>query len=268
MKSLLFTLICFISLVTFSQEKKSNEEFIPIHLEGKEAFISTKTGEYIFLKHEGTDASKLETTASGVIHTQIQKHTVAKKETINKIAKMYGVSKEELLQENHLTSNKLDIGQELTITKKNIVKSSSPVISQGESTIIAKLQPGQTPTGLDAAPPYNAPTTKPQVNTEVSTKEIPAEKEKLTSEANEITNQKEKEKTKTIAISEAKDTVHETITEVEKIPAENANNYYTVKKGDTLFSIARKNGVSVTSLKKINNLTSNNLSIGQKLQLR
>ena len=42
-------------------------------------------------------------------------------------------------------------------------------------------------------------------------------------------------------------------------------NYYIVKSGDTLYSIANKNNISVDKLKDINNLSSNNLSIGQKL---
>ncbi len=41
--------------------------------------------------------------------------------------------------------------------------------------------------------------------------------------------------------------------------------YYTVKKGDTLYGIARKFGVTVDKLIEINNLKSNTLSIGQKL---
>lgn len=45
------------------------------------------------------------------------------------------------------------------------------------------------------------------------------------------------------------------------------NNYYIVKKGDSLWSIARANNISVDELKAINNLISNNLSIGQKLLL-
>lgn len=43
------------------------------------------------------------------------------------------------------------------------------------------------------------------------------------------------------------------------------NNYYIVKKGDTLYDIARKYGVTVDELKNANNLTSNNLSIGINL---
>lgn len=48
---------------------------------------------------------------------------------------------------------------------------------------------------------------------------------------------------------------------------EESGNYivYTVKSGDTLYSVAKKYGISVTELKEINDLSNNTLSIGQKL---
>lgn len=48
-------------------------------------------------------------------------------------------------------------------------------------------------------------------------------------------------------------------------PGGSLENTYTVKAGDTLYSIARKFGLTVDELKALNNLTSNNLSIGQVL---
>ena len=45
------------------------------------------------------------------------------------------------------------------------------------------------------------------------------------------------------------------------------SNTYVVNKGDTLWSIARKNNISVDELKKLNNLTSNSLSLNQVLKL-
>ena len=48
------------------------------------------------------------------------------------------------------------------------------------------------------------------------------------------------------------------------IPIEGSN-VYVVKKGDTLWNIAKNFGISVDELKNANNLTSNSLSIGQTL---
>ena len=45
------------------------------------------------------------------------------------------------------------------------------------------------------------------------------------------------------------------------------SNTYIVQKGDSLYSIARKLGTTVNELKSLNNLTSNNLSVGQILKI-
>ncbi|PWG04666.1 glucosaminidase domain-containing protein [Polaribacter aquimarinus] len=44
--------------------------------------------------------------------------------------------------------------------------------------------------------------------------------------------------------------------------------YYKVKKGDTLYSISRKFGISVNKLKEINGLKDNTISIGQELLVK
>ncbi len=46
-----------------------------------------------------------------------------------------------------------------------------------------------------------------------------------------------------------------------------AGNAYTVKSGDSLYTIAKANGVTVDSLKAANGLTSSNIRIGQKLAI-
>lgn len=50
-------------------------------------------------------------------------------------------------------------------------------------------------------------------------------------------------------------------------PSGSNDNYYTVSSGDTLYSIARKFGVTVAQLRDANNLSSDTLSIGQILKI-
>ena len=61
------------------------------------------------------------------------------------------------------------------------------------------------------------------------------------------------------------------IGQVLKVPAKEIDtgetDVYTVQKGDTLYSIANKYGITLQELKAINNLESDNLSIGQLLKV-
>lgn len=58
------------------------------------------------------------------------------------------------------------------------------------------------------------------------------------------------------------------IGQILKLPVTNENYLnYSVIKGDSLYSIAKKYNTSVDELKRINNLTSNSLSIGQNLKI-
>ena len=50
-----------------------------------------------------------------------------------------------------------------------------------------------------------------------------------------------------------------------KIPTTTTN--YSVKAGDTLYSIAKKNNTSINKIKQLNNLLTDSLAIGQNLKL-
>lgn len=57
------------------------------------------------------------------------------------------------------------------------------------------------------------------------------------------------------------------ILEYKNIAVPGTSDYYIVKSGDSLWSIAKKYGITVNELKNANNLTTNTLSIGQRLKI-
>lgn len=44
--------------------------------------------------------------------------------------------------------------------------------------------------------------------------------------------------------------------------------YHTVRKGDTLYALSRRYGVSISSIQKLNNMSGTNLRIGQRLKIK
>ena len=93
-------------------------------------------------------------------------------------------------------------------------------------------------------------------------------KEPILIEYGFIDNTKDREKLKE-NIEDYAEGVVEAITTYLGYPYHNLEQEeYIVQKGDTLYSISKKYNISVDELKRINNLTSNTLTIGQVLQLK
>ena len=258
MKRLILISFLLIFQFSFSQE---NEEFLPIVIEGQDAFLSTKTGEYVFLDHDNTNPKELKTTASGVVYNDIKIHEIKKGETLSKIAKQYNVDVNQLMEDNDLSSKKLDLNQKLKIIIKKLIPSSSPTISySGDERIVARLQPGQSPSTLSPPPVNNKPnatTNKSAQNTLSKPILIPN-----TSENNE-TDEVKKAK---LELLEAQKKLEEA-----KLKASKENQlpeYHTIKKNETFYSIAKQYNLTVQELKQLNKVDINNLKIGQKIKLR
>jgi peptidoglycan endopeptidase LytF len=100
----LIFVFCFSNLLFAQVDNSTNKEFLPIHIEEKEAFMSTKTGEYIFMEHDTTDAEQLSTTEKGVVYVDISTHIVKKGESLYTIARKH-----------NLTLNNLRIGKKLLL---------------------------------------------------------------------------------------------------------------------------------------------------------
>lgn len=52
------------------------------------------------------------------------------------------------------------------------------------------------------------------------------------------------------------------------IEVQNSENYHTVQKGDTLYSLSKKYNLTVDELMKLNNMSNNSLSIDQKIKIK
>ncbi|MDD6323345.1 MAG: LysM peptidoglycan-binding domain-containing protein [Bacilli bacterium] len=149
------------------------------------------------------------------------KYIVTSGDSLWKIANQYGLTVNQLKQLNNLTSDNLEIGQELKI-KNNIAKDETNVytVKSGDSLWKIANQYGLTVNQLK------------QLNN-------------LTSDNLEI-GQKLK---------------------IKNNIAKDETNIYTVKAGDSLWNIANRFKTNVNELKKLNNLTNNYLTIGQTLKI-
>ncbi|MEM8601983.1 MAG: LysM peptidoglycan-binding domain-containing protein [Bacteroidota bacterium] len=52
------------------------------------------------------------------------------------------------------------------------------------------------------------------------------------------------------------------------LPVAPAETYHTVRRGDTLFRIAQQHGTTVAAIRRLNNLRSNTINVGQRLRVR
>lgn len=157
-------------------------------------------------------------------------YIVQKGDTLYSISKNNNVSIEDLIKANNLTNNILTIGQELYIPQSNETNNNGNYDYPTDSTddfSIYEVQKGDSLWIISRK--YNI--TVPDLL-----------------EINNLTNL-------TLQIGQKL-----------LVPNENnSNDFYTVEKGDTIWSIAKKFNLTPDELKENNNLDSNLLSVGQQL---
>lgn len=203
-------------------------------------------------------------------------YTVKKGDSLWSIAKNNNTTVNELKELNNLTSNSLSIGQQLKLptTKEETPQYSNTYTVKSGDTLYSiakkynitvdelKTTNNLTTNSLSLGQVLKIPgtsTTQPNTHTVLKG-------ESLYSIANKygttVTELKSLNNLTTNNLS---------IGQVLLLPAtteESSINTYTVKSGDTLYSIATKYNLSVNDLKELNNLSSNTLSIGQTLKIR
>lgn len=199
-------------------------------------------------------------------------YIVKKGDTLYKIASLYNTTPENLKQLNNLTNDVLTIGQKLLIkelTNKYVVKKGDTLygIARELKTTVTELKQLNNLTndtltvGQELIIPNN--NTIEELNTQeyivkkgdslwkiAKDFNIPVEELINLNSLNNLTIQ---------------------VDQKLLVPAQNIeidtspNKSYIVQTGDTLWSIAKKNNITVDELKQLNNLSSNLLTIGQIL---
>ncbi len=223
-----------------------------------------------------------EYTPPGVI-SQENTYTVQKGDTLYKIANMFNTSVEELRRLNNLPTDTLQIGQVLKVKEEQIpsIETTTYTVEKGDTlyAIANKFQ-----TTVDTLKELNNLTNNTlYIGQELKVPkveiELPPEPEDPSTDNYYIYTVKKGDSLWLIA--QRNDTTVDEIIKLNnltstvlqigdqlKIPTNNTqSNTYIVKKGDTLWSIARENNITVEELKRLNNLTNNLLSIGQELVL-
>ena len=206
-------------------------------------------------------------------------YVVQKGDTLYSIANKLGTTVSELKKENNLTSNTLQIGEVLRIPTKEIYEEEENIyiVKKGDSlysiankynTTVEELKRINNLTSniLSIGQVLKLPSDKASdVENEENTISYTVQKgDSLYSIARKYDT----------TIDRIKDLNNITtnllsIGQVLLIPTDtNLETTYTVKKGDSLYSIAKKYNTTVDRLKQLNNLTSNLLSIGQILIVR
>lgn len=198
-------------------------------------------------------------------------YTVAKGDTPGEIAEKLGVSPDELIKLNNLDSRKLQIGRRLTVpgyTRQQTAAKAEDVAS-----------------GQVSAEPARAETVEIPVPSETPTREYVIRKgdtpgviaEKLGVSTVELIKLNNLD-SRRLRIGQVlvvpgtetknyKETLKGAAAPDKQDPQNNAPSEYIVKKGDTLYVLAKTFGVSVERIKKYNNLKNSNLRVGQRLVL-
>jgi N-acetylmuramoyl-L-alanine amidase len=166
-------------------------------------------------------------------------HQVKPGESLEKIAKKYGVTVEDLKRWNNLKSNVIRAGEVLIIkdkeeAKKQAKKEAKKEVKKEEGPKIHIVKTGETL--REIAKKYG-----------VSVEELKA--------WNNLTTNKPKPGTKLILRPPTE-------------KAEKSNIYHVVKKGETLETIAKKYGTTPTAIKELNNLKQDKVYAGQKLLVK
>ena len=171
-------------------------------------------------------------------------------DTLGGIAQRHNCSTAQLYALNPNLNNKpnIRVGQSLNVPGKTTTAAAATprLISNNSRTVVHTVQSGDTIYALARTYKLSAQQIKQQLGRETL---YVGEKITLQVSANQAENRVQSAPASRAASQEAA-------------------RYYTVQQGDTLWAVSSKFNVSVNDIKRLNNLSSDRLSVGVKLQLR
>lgn len=227
------------------------------------------------------------------VFAQEKKHTVSQGETLYAISKKYSISVDQLKKWNDLKTNDLTLGQELVVSKSPENLKKTHVVKSGETLYsISKLYN----VSLDQIKKWNKLESESlslgqtliinnsEKVVKVKKTHIVQSGETLYSISQDYSMSVEdlikvnKLESNSLSIGQQLIVTDDAIKTEEKVQIEATNLeikeqakqdiVHTVGPKETLFSISRIYGVSVNDIKKLNDLTTYEISIGQKLVIQ
>ena len=191
--------------------------------------------------------ASVNTTKKNVTKNNLYKYKVKRGDNLSEIAEKFGVSIQQIKKWNNIAGNKIVAGKTLKIFNSSTSSSYGDNTSKNSSNVnYYKIKPGDAIGSI--AEKYGVSVSDIRRWNNISGNKILAGNTlKIYSDAN------------------VNDIPNETIKKTENTKSDQQT--YIIKSGDSLYSIAAKNKITVARLKSLNNLKSNDIKAGQKLIL-
>lgn len=257
--------------VTIAQLKAWNQLSSDMIYVGQKLSIQTGTGNTAVTPSPSTPANP--TTPSTSIQDNAQTYTVVAGDSVWKIANQFGISMDELRSLNHIQNNFIYPGQVLKIRLISSSNGTTTVPTPTTPSIPSQNQ--STNTGSNQTASVGNYTVKAGDSLwSIANKHglSVAQLKSMNGLSSDMIYAGQKLTVKTGASSTSSTTssantnTGTTTNPVTNTQTSNASSY-TVKSGDSLWSIANKHGLSISQLKSINHLSSDMIYPGQKLMV-